>query len=154
MIVVRPGGDVASLGAALIGVSAVCFALYQIMTRTVVAHDAPEVSIIYTAVVATVAMSCALPFSHQLPTNLFDMTLFAGLGVLGGLGQYFVVKALQYGPAAAISPFYYGDILIAAVLGYLIFGAFPDAWTWTGAAVIIASGLYLAHRESQRQKLG
>ncbi len=154
LIVVRPGGDVASLGAALIGVSAVCFALYQIMTRTVVAHDAPEVSIIYTAVVATVAMSCALPFSHQLPTNLFDMTLFAGLGVLGGLGQYFVVKALQYGPAAAISPFYYGDILIAAVLGYLIFGAFPDAWTWTGAAVIIASGLYLAHRESQRQKLG
>lgn len=97
-------------------------------------------------------MSIALPFDYRMPVDLTDVAIFVGLGVLGGLGQYFVVKALQYGPASAVSPFYYGDILIAATLGYLIFGALPDAWTWTGAAIIIASGLYLAHRESRQQK--
>ena len=152
LIVVRPGGDVANFGAILIGISAICFALYQIMTRTVVAEDAPETTIVYTAIVATIAMSFALPFDCRVPNNLLDVTLFIGLGVLGGLGQYFIIKALQYGPASAVSPFYYGDILIAATLGFLIFDAFPDEWTWAGAAIIIASGLYLAHRESRLQK--
>ena len=154
LIVVRPGGDVAGLGAVLVGGAAVCFALYQIMTRRAVAHDPPETTIIYTALVATVAMSAALPFDYRLPVSLVDGALFIGLGGLGGLGQYFVVKALQFGPAAAVSPFYYGDILIAAALGYLIFDAFPDLWTWTGAAVIVASGLYLARRESRRDGRG
>ena len=152
LIIVRPGGDVANFGAILIGISAVCFALYQIMTRTVVAQDPPETTIIYTALVATIVLSFALPFDHKLPTNFFDLVLFTGLGVFGGLGQYFIVKALQYGPASAVSPFYYGDILVAAVLGYFIFGAFPDGWTWTGVAIIIASGLYLAHRERRLQQ--
>jgi len=57
LIVVRPGGDVANFGAILIGISAICFALYQIMTRIVVAEDAPETTIVYTAIVATIAMS-------------------------------------------------------------------------------------------------
>jgi drug/metabolite transporter (DMT)-like permease len=152
LIVVRPGGDVANYGAILIGISAICFALYQIMTRTLAAQDAPETTIVYTALVATVVMSIALPFDYRVPNDLLDVALFVGLGVLGGLGQYFIIKALQYGPASAVSPFYYGDILIAAILGYLIFGAFPDEWTWLGAAIVIASGLYLAHRESRLQK--
>ena len=152
LIVVRPGSDVANFGTILIGISAVCFALYQIMTRTVVAQDPPETTIIYTALVATIVLSLVLPFDHKLPTNFFDLVLFTGLGVFGGLGQYFIVKALQYGPASAVSPFYYGDILVAAVLGYFIFGAFPDGWTWTGVAIIIASGLYLAHRERRLQQ--
>jgi drug/metabolite transporter (DMT)-like permease len=122
LIVVRPGGDVANFGAILIGISAICFALYQIMTRIVVAEDAPETTIVYTAIVATIAMSFALPFDYRVPNNLLDVTLSIGLGVLGGLGQYFIIKALQYGPASAVSPFYYGDILIAATLGYLILG--------------------------------
>lgn len=149
LVVVRPGGDVANFGAFLIVISAACFALYQIMTRTVVAQDPPETTIIYTALVATIVMTFVLPFEYKIPLRILDSLLFIGLGVFGGLGQYFVVKALQYGPASAVSPFYYGDILVAALLGYFIFGAFPDAWTWTGAAIIVASGLYLVHRESR-----
>jgi len=152
LIVVRPGGDVANFGAFLIVISAACFAFYQIMTRTVVAQDPPETTIIYTALVATIVMTFVLPFEYKIPLRILDLLLFVGLGVFGGLGQYFVVKALQYGPASAVSPFYYGDILVAALLGYFIFGAFPDSWTWIGAAIIVASGLYLVHRESRLRK--
>ena len=151
LIIVRPGGDVANFGAFLIVISAACFALYQIMTRTVVALDPPETTIIYTALVATIVMTFALPFEYKFPVNILDSLLFFGLGIFGGLGQYFIVKALQYGPASAVSPFYYGDILFAALLGYFIFGAFPDAWTWVGAGIIVTSGLYLVHRESRQQ---
>ena len=151
LIIVRPGGDVANFGAFLIVISAACFALYQIMTRTVVALDPPETTIIYTALVATIVMTFALPFEYKIPVSILDSLLFFGLGIFGGLGQYFIVKALQYGPASAVSPFYYGDILFAALLGYFIFGAFPDAWTWVGAGIIVTSGLYLVHRESRLQ---
>ncbi len=149
LIIVRPGGDVGNLGALLILISATTFAIYQIMTRKLAAHDAPETTIVYTAFVAAAAMSVALPFDYRLPDSAFDTLLFVLVGALGGLGQYFVIKALSNGPASVISPIGYGELIVATSLGYLVFGAFPDGWTWVGAAIIVASGLYIAIREGR-----
>jgi drug/metabolite transporter (DMT)-like permease len=43
-------------------------------------------------------------------------------------------------------------LLYATLFGYLVFRTLPDAWTWAGAALIIASGLYTAHRERVRAR--
>ena len=94
-------------------------------------------------------MSVALPFDYRLPDSAFDTLLFVLVGALGGLGQYFVIKALSNGPASVISPIGYGELIVATSLGYLVFGAFPDGWTWVGAAIIVASGLYIAIREGR-----
>ncbi len=51
-----------------------------------------------------------------------------------------------------IAPFSYGQLLGATVLGHLLFGDFPDLWTWVGAAVIVLSGLYITYREGLRQR--
>jgi drug/metabolite transporter (DMT)-like permease len=72
------------------------------------------------------------------------------LGLLGGLGHYFVARGLTLGPASILSPFHYVQLVGAAALGFLVFGDVPSAWTWTGAAVVIASGLYIAWREASR----
>ncbi len=48
---------------------------------------------------------------------------------------------------SVVSPYGYGELLVAALLGCAIFGDFPDEWTWLGAAVIAASGVYIAYRE-------
>ena len=56
-------------------------------------------------------------------------------------------KSLEQAPASVVSPYLYGELLIAAILGFAIFGEFPDFWTWVGAAVIAASGVYIAYRE-------
>lgn len=149
LLIVRPGGDVVPLGAGLVGLSAGCFALYQIMTRRLAAYDRPETTIVYTALVAAMVMSVALPFDSRLPDDGLDVALFLGIGALGGLGQFFVVKALQHGPASVISPFGYAELLGAATIGYLVFDAFPDALTWAGAAIIVASGVYIAVREAR-----
>jgi len=55
--------------------------------------------------------------------------------------------AFQSGPAAVIAPLGYVELIGTAALGYFVFGNFPDLWTWLGAAIIIASGLYIALRE-------
>ena len=72
------------------------------------------------------------------------------LGVLAGVGHYFVTIAYSQAPAATIAPFNYMQLLGAAILGYLLFDSIPDFWTWVGTAVIVSSGLYLDHAERRR----
>jgi drug/metabolite transporter (DMT)-like permease len=96
-------------------------------------------------------MSFVLPFVFVLPHNPIDIALFLGLGVLGGAGHYLVIRAFQSAPAAVIAPLGYVELIGTTTLGYLIFDNFPDLWTWVGAAIIIASGLYIALRERGRR---
>lgn len=60
-----------------------------------------------------------------------------------------VAEAYRRADASTLAPFQYLEIVMASLLGYLVFGDFPDAFTWTGIAVILASGLYIFHREGQ-----
>ena len=152
LIIIRPGldapgFDATGLGVLLLLFSAAAFALYQVLTRMLADRDAPETMIVYTALIAALAMSAVVPFLFVAPMDARDWLLFAALGVIGGFTQYFVVKALDCAPASVVSPYGYGELLVAALLGYAIFGDFPDEWTWLGAAVIAASGVYIAYRE-------
>ena len=50
-------------------------------------------------------------------------------------------------PASVLSPFMYTQLVWATTAGYLVFGAVPSRWTLAGAVIVVASGLYLLHRE-------
>jgi drug/metabolite transporter (DMT)-like permease len=63
-----------------------------------------------------------------------------------------LILAHARAPAPVLAPFAYINIIFMVLLGYLVFADIPDQWTMTGAAIIIASGIYLLFRE--RQKLG
>ncbi len=149
IIVIRPASDVTHWAAFLALATAACYAIYQVMTRALAAYDAPAITITYSAVVGFVVTSLVVPFVWEWPQGWLQWALLLSLGLTGGFGHLFVVRSYQYGPAAVIAPFGYGQLIGATVLGYLVFGDLPDRWTWLGAAVIIASGLYIAHRESR-----
>jgi drug/metabolite transporter (DMT)-like permease len=91
-----------------------------------------------------------MPFVFVLPRSVLDAGLFCCLGLLGGFGHYLVIRAFQHGAAAVIAPLGYVELVGTTVLGYLIFGNFPDLLTWVGAAMIIASGIYIAWRERRQ----
>ena len=65
----------------------------------------------------------------------------------GSLGHYFLIAAHRLAPAAALASFVYSEIVWAIALGYLVFGNWPHRWTLVGCAIIVASGLYMLHRE-------
>ena len=73
------------------------------------------------------------------------------IGVASTAGQWIVVLAFRYADASVLAPFSYTQLLWVSVLGFLVFGEVPDAYTITGAAFIVASGLYTAHRERVRR---
>jgi drug/metabolite transporter (DMT)-like permease len=151
LLVIRPGSGLHDPAVLLLLLSSACYALYQIATRWVGLYDDAATGIVFSALLGSLAMSCALPFTFVLPRNLLDLALLCSLGLLGGAGHYLVIRAFQSGPAAVIAPLGYVELIGTTILGYLIFGNFPDLWTWVGAAIIIASGLYIALRERRRR---
>jgi drug/metabolite transporter (DMT)-like permease len=114
------------------------------------AYDSPATGIIFAALLGSLATTAVQPFVFVLPKSLGDLAMLVSLGCLGGLGHFLVIKAFQAAPASVIAPLGYVELLGTATLGYLIFANFPDALTWIGAVIIIASGLYIAMRERKR----
>lgn len=146
LIVIRPGAAVFQWASLLIVGSATCYAIYQLLTRRVAGFDAPETSVVYSALLGSVLMSAIVPFSWRTPASLLDVVLLASLGVLGGLGHYCVARGLTYAAANFLSPFQYWQMIGSVMVGYWMFGEVPDAYTWFGSALIIAAGIYVGVR--------
>jgi drug/metabolite transporter (DMT)-like permease len=151
LIIVRPwssGALAIGAGTLLLLVAALLNANYQILTRKVRVYDHPLTSLLYTAAAGAVITRFIVPWFWQWPTA-FDWLLFVGSGCLGGLGHLFLIQAFRRAPASVVAPFSYSALLWATLFGWIVFGEWPDSWTWVGAAIIVASGLYIFHREQR-----
>jgi drug/metabolite transporter (DMT)-like permease len=152
LLVIRPGTGLHDPAVLLLLLSSLAYALYQIATRWVGRYDDAATGIVFAALLGSLVMSAVLPFVWVMPRTLFDGLMFGSLGLFGGVGHYLIIRAFQLGPAAVIAPLGYVELVGTATLGYLIFDNLPDLWTWVGAMVIIASGLYIAFRERKRRQ--
>jgi drug/metabolite transporter (DMT)-like permease len=150
LIVVRPwDGGLGVFGYGVIFLLAAAFlnANYQILTRRVRGDD-PMTSLLYTAAAGAVVTSAIVPWFWSWP-SAFDWMLLVGSGIAGGLGHLFIIRSFRAAPASVVTPFSYSSLIWAALFGVVIWGDWPDLWTWAGAATIIGSGLYIFHRERQ-----
>ncbi|MCV0428003.1 MAG: DMT family transporter [Roseibium sp.] len=84
------------------------------------------------------------------PTG-FQVSLLMIVGLISFTAHGLVVAAFQRGTASLLAPLQYIEIVSATLFGYLVFSDFPDRLTWFGIALIISSGLYIAHRERKRK---
>ena len=89
----------------------------------------------------------ALAAAGWVPIRREDWWLIAALGIVGTLGQYCITEAFRHGEASVLAPLEYTALAWAVGFDLLIWGVLPDAWTWAGAAIIIAGGLYLIRHE-------
>jgi len=148
LVVVRPGGELSALGVGLGLLSAMLFALLQMLTRHIAAHDAPMTTLIQSGVTGAVLTTLIVPFFwfEAVPTPA-QAALLLSAGITGSLGHYFVIRAFQYADASFLSPFLYLQIFSATVVGYFAFGQLPDWTTALGIAVICAGGVCVAGGE-------
>jgi S-adenosylmethionine uptake transporter len=147
LIVLRPGMGAVHPAILLVLVAAACFALRQILSRAVAGSDSVVTTVAYTAIVSSLLLALPLPFVWRMPGNGLEMTLLLGVAVLAGAGEILVIKALEIAQAVVVAPVMYTIMIWGTFWGWLVFDQLPDAWTWTGAFVIIATGVYTLHRE-------
>jgi drug/metabolite transporter (DMT)-like permease len=131
-------------------VAALTNASYQIATRYVRADDA-RTSLLFTAAFGAIVSSVVLPWFWNWP-DVRGWALLVGSGLAGALGHLCIIRAFSHAPASVIAPFSYTSLIWATLLGYVIWGDFSTSYSfWTGAALIITSGLYIFWRERVRQ---
>lgn len=150
LIIIRPGSGIFSGYAMLPLLAACCYSAYVVSTRFLGRNENLLTSLLYTALIGCIVASVLVVPLWQTP-GVSDAALMLVLGGLGAIGQYFLIRAFTLAQAAVIAPFSYVGLVFAVLYGYLFFGEFPDAMTLLGALVIVASGLYVWHRERQSQ---
>ena len=94
------------------------------------------------------ASSGLLAFGWKTPA-LGDLWAFVIMGLLGGSITFFLTQAYRLAPAAVVAPFDYTTLVWVAAIGWLVWREVPDSFVWLGAAIIIASGLYILYRETR-----
>jgi drug/metabolite transporter (DMT)-like permease len=147
LVVTRPGPGSFQPAALLSLGGAMCYAVYALSTRILARTDSNETTLFYSNIVGAAAMLPVVPFFWTTPTDALIIALMVATGALGSFGHYLLIAAHRLAPAGVLSPFIYTEVPLMIVLGFLVFGDLPNRWTLTGAAIVVASGLYILHRE-------
>ena len=150
LVVTRPGFGGFHPAMLLSLASTLCYALYGIWTRVLAAHDSSRTTMAYSSILGAVLLTPALPFFWVWPENSVIWLLMAATGLFGAIGHWMLILAHRRAPAAILAPFIYTEIIWMTLLGFTVFGDVPQLWTLLGAAIVIASGLYLWYRERMR----
>ena len=140
LIIVRPGGDAFTVHAIYPLCSALLFSLYQVLTRKLAGRENPFSTLFFTALVGAAATSLPLPFTWQTPT-LLQVPFMIGIGLLGGLGHFFLIRAVEHTSPARLAPFVYTQLVWSTLLAYLAFGEFPGSGSLMGMLVIVLAGM-------------
>lgn len=151
LIVVRPGGSDFQLASILPVLSAATWAFALIVTRMMSATENPVTTLAWSAIVGCVLLSALQPLVWQ-PLSREALLVGLFIGVSSTVGHWFVIQAFRHADASLLAPFSYVQLLWASLFGFILFAVLPDAFTWLGSAIIIASGLYTAHRERIRAR--
>jgi drug/metabolite transporter (DMT)-like permease len=149
LIILRPGSSAFHPAAFFPLVSALAWACTLIMTRMMSGRDRAITTMTYSSIAGVCILSALVPFVWVAP-SWHDILFGIFIGIASTAGQWIVVLAFRYADASVLAPFSYTQLLWVSILGFVIFGEIPDIWTVIGAAFIVASGLYTAHRERVR----
>jgi drug/metabolite transporter (DMT)-like permease len=147
IIIVEPGPATFQPAALLPLAAACCYAGYNLTTRLLSGVESPASMLLYPAIFATAILTPPLPFVGNLPPDWLIGALMLVMGAAGGMGHWFLIVAHRRTPASLLAPFQYTQILWMPLFGYLVFKDVPDWNTALGAAIIVASGLYILYRE-------
>jgi drug/metabolite transporter (DMT)-like permease len=120
---------------------------YIIATRKLAGFDSAQTTLIWTQSAGVVLLTPLLPWIWRWPDSLHVWLVLAGLGVFGALGHGLLIVAHKFAPAPFLAPFFYTQLIWMIISGIVIFGNAPQSATLVGAALVAASGAYLAFRE-------
>jgi len=150
LVMARPGAGTLTLGAMFAIANAVLSASVTIGIRRLSVTESSSTLVFYQTSITAVFAALLLPFGWVTPSGQ-ELLLLALIGLGSGCAQYLWAQAFRFAPAAVAAPFSYMSMIWAMSLGYLLWGDLPTQALLVGAAIVAASGLFIAYRETIRR---
>lgn len=149
LIVAQPGSGHIPWQGAMTGLLAASLsATVSILIRRMGTSEPPATIVFYFSVLSMVPLFPA--FLWTLGTHdAGTWAMLACVGLVGAIGQLTMTTAITLAPVSVVVPMDYSGLIWATLYGWALFGVLPDAWTWIGAPLIVASGLYIVWREQR-----
>jgi drug/metabolite transporter (DMT)-like permease len=117
-----------------------------IQTRRLTDSETTSAIVFYFSLICALAGLVTLPFGWVMPSWI-ELTGLVMIGVLGGLSHLMLTESYRYAPASVVAPFDYTAMIWAFLFGFALFGELPSAFVFVGAAIVVASGLFIIWRE-------
>lgn len=152
LVVTRPGlgalhwAVMLSIGASL------CASLYFIQTRRLAGIDSTRTQQLFAAGIGTLALAVPALLDWSWPATLVGWLTFGAIGAFGWGGHQITVIAHRMAPATTLAPFVYLQLIFMTGAGWIVFGTVPDVWVFVGAAIVVASGLFIWMRERRLER--
>ncbi|GAB1406907.1 DMT family transporter [Thermomonas brevis] len=147
LVVLRPSGEgMLTLAGFAVLLAAFGYAVSAITVRVLARTDSTQ-AITFWLLALMALGSGALAWSGWVPLRGEHLWIVAGIGLAGAFGQWAITEAFRLGEASLVAPLEYSALVWGLLLDLSLWGVLPDRVTWLGAAIIIASGLYLLRRE-------
>ncbi len=151
LIMLRPTAAAFQVAALLPLTVAVLSATRDVITRKISATDSSTATL---AVTTTVILFAGIGLTFVTgwnPIDPADIWIFALAALFQGVAHFLMIETFRLAEAKIVAPFKYCTIVWAMVIGYLFWSDVPDAWILTGGSLVVASGLYILHRERLRR---
>ena len=148
LVMVRPGSGSLQPGAAVALLNALASATSILLVRRLSNSEKPLMILTQFALFSTLLLAGPAIWFWKWP-SAWGWALAIGVSISATIGQYFWVQAFAVGEMSAVAPFDYLRLPFAVFVGWMIWSEMPVIWTYVGAAIVIASALYIAYREPQ-----
>jgi drug/metabolite transporter (DMT)-like permease len=148
LVMVRPGGELFQWAALVVLGAVALYSLMIILVRNLGRTESASSIVFFYSVFSSVISGVLLPFFWVTPSML-DLMVLIGTGLIGGSAQLAITSAYSRANVAIIAPFEYSAMLWAVIFGFFVFAELPGIEVWMGAPIVVASGLYIALRESK-----
>jgi drug/metabolite transporter (DMT)-like permease len=139
-------GEARTVGAICAMIACFTNAGTVIQTRRLTDSETTSAIVFYFSLICALAGLVTLPFGWVMP-NWIELIGLVMIGVLGGLSHLMLTESYRYAPASVVAPFDYTAMIWAFLFGFALFGELPSVFVFVGAAIVVASGLFIIWRE-------
>ncbi|MBX7066429.1 MAG: DMT family transporter [Parachlamydiales bacterium] len=150
LIAIRPGVGVFEMAAIIVLMGAFLGSLNKILMRRLAATEHSLAIAIYPNI-AMILVTFPFLINNWQPISWHDWGFFAIVGVITSLGQFAIAHSLRFAQGSTLAPIDYSTFFWVFLLDFFWWDKMPDKFTVIGAAVIVASNLYILYRSRQEQ---
>lgn len=152
LLILRPGTSAFDVWSIVALASVLLVMLRDLATRAM-SPDLRSSTIALSAAIGVTLSAWAWPSGEvwRVPTATeAGLTLLAA--ALLTVGYLSAVAAMRVGDISFVAPFRYASLIVAITLGLIVFGEWPDLWTWAGSALVVGAGVYVIWREARLER--